>query len=146
MIKEILEILEKEIEVFGKLQYLLKDKQVAIVNFDYDSLQGILSKEMEILDKISELEDSRIELFSKLTGVEREKVEKMSLNEIISRLEVNADDKEKFEKFAGRLKDCISSVKKLNDVNRYLLSHSLKFTKGMLELFSGARKILNKKI
>ncbi len=115
------------VEFKNKLQTLKKiaeEKQKAIVEFDYEKIEYVVKQEGEIVAEIE-----------KFFGAD---FEKKKLFDLLQN-----------EPELRRLKDEIENeareVKKLNSENRYLLSHSLSFVKGLIEVFQEAGKI-NKRV
>lgn len=115
------------IEFKNKLKTLKKvaeEKQKAIVEFDYDRIEDAVKQEEEIVAEIE-----------KFFGAD---FEKKKLFDLLK------NDPE-LCKLRDEIESEASEVKKLNSENRYLLSHSISFVKGLIEVFQEAGKI-NKRV
>ncbi len=102
---------------FEKLKKVAMEKQKAIIELDYDKLDDVIKAESTVIDEISEIE--KIFTFNFGDG---------KLISIIS------GDPE-LEKLRDEIKKEVGDVRKLNIENRYLLGHSIAFTRKLMELF-----------
>ncbi len=102
---------------FEKLKKVAMEKQKAIIELDYDKLDDVIKAESTVIDEISEIE--KIFTFNFGDG---------KLSSII-----NGDPE--LEKLRDEIKKEAGDVRKLNVENRYLLGHSIAFTRKLMELF-----------
>ncbi len=64
---------------------------------------------------------------------------------IISEIILNADEMKKLEDGKDELISLLKDIRRINFENRYLISHSLSFTKKLIEFFNETNK-LNKRV
>ena len=109
------------------LKKIAEEKQKAIVEFDYGKIEDAVKQEEKIISEILEIH----KFFASSSDAKK-------------LAELSRSDPE-LHKLRSEIESEAGEVRKLNSENRYLLSHSLMFVKGLIEVFQEAGKI-NKKV
>jgi flagellar biosynthesis/type III secretory pathway chaperone len=108
-------------------------------------------KPMEILTKLKgklkTLKETLEEKQRAIVSLNYEEIEKRTkeAEAIISEITLSADEVKKLENGKDELILLLNEIRRINFENRYLISHSLFFTKKLMEFFDEVKKV-NKKV
>jgi len=130
---DLVEILTEEVNLYGQLSKLLKNKQDAIVIGDVEKLRSCLQDEQPITQDALMLADRRKDCVASLS-----QIYKMDESELKLKIIINIAPPKysiKLMNLKYRIKDNLDLITKINRENSYLLNFSIKHVKGLVNIF-----------
>lgn len=132
---KILGNLEKEKEFYTELTELSTRKTDIIIKKQVDVLDKLVDLEQEIIAHIGELESDREKLVERLAGVKGVTPESITLSRLIEWSD--EDIKIQFATLQEELGNIIQRQKKLNEINTKLIKSNLEYIGFALHLMAG---------
>ena len=127
--KYLVELLEKETDIYGSYLELALRKKKALIDNDIDRLDQITGEEKALSTKILALEAARTE-YLREEGFQGS----ITLNELLPKL--SPEDRTQVEKISENLREVLTNCKKFNDNNVALLKQSSNYINHMIKVFS----------
>lgn len=127
--KHLIEILEKETNVYSNYLDLAVKKKQALIDNNIDALELITDEEKKLSTKILALEAARLEHLREQgypTGIQ--------LDQLLPKLA--AEERDEVKSSAEKLKEVLSQCKKFSDNNMALLKQSSNYINHMIKTFS----------
>ena len=138
LIDELITILSKENKEYQDLVILSKEKTNVIVKGDIEYLQKITEAEQSFISRITKLEKERTENVEEIAKVLCRDVKTLTVRDIIEVLNGQIEAKEKLAKVYDEIKNTISQLTSLNEMNKNLIDQSLELIDFDLNLLQGA--------
>lgn len=127
--KYLVELLEKETNIYSSYLELAARKKKALIDNDIDRLDAITSEEKALSTKILALEAARTEYLR-----EEGFPGSITLNELLPKL--SQEDRTQIEGISENLRVVLTNCKKFNDNNVALLKQSSSYINHMIKVFS----------
>ena len=132
LLKELLELLEDEIEIFRSLLPVFKKEKEAVLASELNELNKASAQKEKLLFNMRSLEKKRTHVMNKLAETLEVLPDDLTLTKLAQSVK---------EPYSTRLKNCGSQLLKLtksissaNTGNKNIFAHSLNFVKGALTL------------
>lgn len=138
LIDELITILSKENKEYQDLVVLSKEKTNVIVKGNIEYLQKITEAEQNFIGKITKLEKERMENVEEIARVLCRDAKTLTVRDIIEVLKGQPEAKEKLAKVYDEIKNTISQLTALNEMNKNLIDQSLELIDFDLNLLQGA--------
>jgi flagellar biosynthesis/type III secretory pathway chaperone len=153
LVKELLEILDAEKNIYDGLLNTSKDKTKIIVEGKVDELDKITKMEQSAMLQMSKLEDKREKIINRMASITGEKAESLTVSKLIDY--VDNEDGIKLRSMKDGITKVLTELKELNALNSKLIENSLEYINFSLNLFAsvgvednnynmGAEKLSNK--
>jgi flagellar biosynthesis/type III secretory pathway chaperone len=138
-IEQLGQILQTEADLVEAIAGVMAQKQQSIVRFDSGALGTLTQREQDLLVPFQALEGERARLAEELangTAAERAPGEEppRTVQELLEALDVPPEAA--VSSHAARLRKAVQRVQDLNQQNRMLMAHSLKFVRETLRLIT----------
>jgi flagellar biosynthesis/type III secretory pathway chaperone len=135
--KDLEEILRTEADLAEALAGVMVQKQRSIVEFDAEQLGALTQREQDLMAPFRDLEKERVrvaaELASGLPGQAQTAQEgHIQIRDLVNALEGPAGDSISGQ--AARLRHAVERILNVNQQNRILMQHSLRFVRETLRL------------
>ncbi|MCE2929567.1 MAG: flagellar protein FlgN [Candidatus Caenarcaniphilales bacterium] len=127
--KYLIDLLEKETNVYNNYLDLAVKKKKALIENDFDTIELITEEEKNLSTKVLALEAARIEFLR-----EQGFAANIHINDLIE--QVKGDSKVQLETSAANLRDVLRNCKKFHDSNLSLLKQSSNYINHMIKVFS----------
>jgi len=134
-LQKIVDILEKECELYGILLELSKKKTQVIANADIGELEKIVEMEERLIFELRSLEDKREDLVSGFAEQQGIASEDVTVSYLVSQSE--GQIKEKLKQLQNRLHSIIEEQKQVNQINERLIKNNLEFIDFSIGLIAG---------
>jgi len=127
---ELVEILKAELECLKSIKNLSYEKTDVVINNKVEDLDRITKKEVELINQMASLEESRLNLLN-TWGLDNN----TTLSEIIDRI---TDNKEDLIELADELKANIEEIQARNSMNKELIQDSLEWIEFNINMMTQA--------
>lgn len=134
-VQVIIEILQKQSEVYEQLLELANQKTPVLVRNDVQQLNAILQQERKLIKRSEELEVSRMQHTNIFFANMRSHYRLGKLSDLIKAV-THADDKVTLSRYHGILTELLDELKRKNDKNQQLIQESLSFLDFSIELLT----------
>lgn len=124
LIEELIDVLDKEYEIYNELIPVANEKTKIIVKNDLAALQEITAREQEAVDRITALEHKRNRIMEDIKTVLGKKNE-LSLSELIGFLNQQQKEQKTLTILHDKLKEAVNSLMEVNNRNKSLIEQSL---------------------
>jgi flagellar biosynthesis/type III secretory pathway chaperone len=139
LIDELIDILEKEYEVYQQLIPIADEKTQVIVKNDLNSLQVITSKEQISVDRINALEHKREAIMVNIKTVINRKTEDFNLKTLIGIMEKQPKEQKALSIIHDNLKSIIQRLVEINSRNKSLIQQSLEMIEFNMNFIQSTR-------
>lgn len=125
LLKELIDILNKELKIYNELLKLSKDKTDIIIKGKVSELENIVKNEQTLILKLGGMENKREGIIEGIAG--KLDISSMELN--ISELVKKIEPSKAFElkQYQANFTGLLSELKEINDLNSKLVKNSLEF-------------------
>jgi flagellar biosynthesis/type III secretory pathway chaperone len=127
-------LLSQELDIYHKLYQLAEQKKKLLLEKFSTELQGIVTQEEILVQRLIDIEPERISCVAKIAGRED-----ANLDEAVEAV-AEADGKSDLWMTGSKLKDAVAAIKKINDENQRLLEQALELTQYSIKLITRAPK------
>lgn len=127
--KYLVEILDKEKDVYSSYLNLATEKKQALIDNSYEKIEIITEAEKNLSTKILALEAARIE-FLREQGFPKN----IHINDLIK--QVNDEDRQAIETSVNNLRLVLKECKQFHDSNMSLLKQASNYVNHMIKIFS----------
>jgi flagellar biosynthesis/type III secretory pathway chaperone len=132
-VQVIVEILQKQSEVYERLLELADEKTPVLVRNDVQQLNAIMLQERKLVKRAEELEVSRMTHTNIFFANMRSHYRLGKLTDLIKAVS-NADEKVALNQYHRRLTELLDELKRKNDLNQQLIEQSLEFLDFSIQL------------
>lgn len=129
--KYLIELLEKESDIYGNYLQLALQKKQALIDNNIDIIEQITDQEKALSSKILALEAARTEFLR-----EQGFAGSISLKDLLPQLA--EEDRTQVQACADNLKEVLTQCKKFTDSNMSLLKQSSNYINHMIKVFSSS--------
>lgn len=146
LIRDLITVLEEEEEIYEYLLPITREKKQVIIKNDLQSLQNITVEEQKAIEILNVLEHRREEVIVNIGTVLSMDPNTMKISNIIEVLEKQPEEQGELKAVHIKLKDTVSELKRLNDLNRMLMEQSLEmiaFDLNVLQSMKGTPLVNN---
>ena len=131
--QQLYQILLEELSAYDYLAETVAEKQKAIVSNDLEKIEQLSGIEQLVVNKANRLTTERYRALKQF-------MRSMNLRGVQVRLSgaiklMNGKERELWQRLEKRLYDDVEKIKRINAQNMQLLDTSLRYVKGMIELF-----------
>jgi len=139
LIDELIDILEKEYEVYQQLIPIANEKTQVIVKNDLTSLQEITGKEQSAVDRINSYERKREAVMLNIKTVINRKAQEFNLKTLIELMEKQPKEQKALSIIHDNLKDTIQNLVEINSRNKHLIQQSLEMIEFNMNFIQSTR-------
>ncbi len=146
LIENLINILEQESVEYEALLGLSMKKTPVIVSGDLQALQQITDEEQVVANKITNLDNQRVEIMKDIANVTNKDVNTLKLVNLIQMLESRPSESSKLAEVHDKLKTVVSNMKRVNEQNGELIKQSLEliaFDMNLLQAMNAAPETAN---
>jgi len=144
--EELIDILEKEDELYRELLSLSMEKTPVIISANLENLQKITDEEQLALSKISMLDKKRIQNMKDIANVINRDFNSLKVTDLIEMLKARPNEQKRLAQVFDKLSDTIEQMRRANEQNRELLTSSLEmveFDMNILQAYKAAPETAN---
>lgn len=138
LIEELIDILQKEYEVYQELVPIVEQKTQVIVKNDLVSLQDITGKEQSAIDNINMLEHKREAVMKDIKTVISRKTD-LNLQTLIKLMDKQPKEQRALSLVHDNLKNTIQRLVQANNRNKSLIKHSLEMIEFNMNFIQSTR-------
>jgi flagellar biosynthesis/type III secretory pathway chaperone len=139
LIDELIDILEKEYEVYQQLIPIADEKTQVIVKNDLTSLQDITGKEQISIDRINALENKREAVMVNIKTVINRKAGDFNLKTLIELMEKQPKEQKALSVIHDNLKRSVQRLVEINSRNKSLIQQSLEMIEFNMNFIQSTR-------
>lgn len=139
LIDELIDILDKEHEIYNQLIPVAREKTQIIVSNDTVTLQEITAKEQESVDKITALENKRTRVMEDIRVVLGIKDDNLTLSALIGLLGQQQKEKRSLSLLHDKLKEAVNILVDINNRNKSLIQQSLEMIEFNMNFLQSTR-------
>ncbi len=139
LIEELIDILDKEYEVYQQLIPIADEKTQVIVKNDLTSLQEITGKEQLAVDRINALEHKREAVMANIKTVINRKAGDFNLTTLIKLMEKQPKEQKALSIIHDNLKGTIQRLVAINSRNKSLINQSLEMIEFNMNFIQSTR-------
>ena len=125
LMEELIDTLDAEEVLYGKLIPVEEEKTRAIISNDLEALQDIATREHELVDRTTALEGKREQVVMDIATVLGKDPKTITLEQIVEVLKNQPDDQKKLRDVHDRLKKTVSQLQQVNNQNKELLKEAI---------------------
>ena len=140
LMEDLINTLEQECELYEELLVLSRDKTPIIVSGNIAELTRITDSEQVVVDKISALENKRESVTKDIAEVLNKDLESMKLTNLIEMLAKQPEEQKRLSEIHDRLREAVGTVRKINEHNQDLITHSLEMVEFDLNMIQSLRQ------
>ncbi len=140
LMEDLINTLEQECELYEELLVLSRDKTPIIVSGNIAELTRITDSEQVVVDKISALENKRESVTKDIAEVLNKDLESMKLTNLIEMLAKQPKEQKRLSEIHDRLREAVGTVRKINEHNQDLITHSLEMVEFDLNMLQSLRQ------
>lgn len=138
LIEELIDVLNKEYEIYLQLIPIAGDKTQVIVKNDINTLQKITEKEQEAVDRLSSLEHRRMDIMDNIKTVLNKK-EPLNLKALIGLLDKQPKEQQALSVLHDNLNDAVRKLADTNNRNKTLIQQSLEMIEFNMNFIQSTR-------
>lgn len=139
LIDELIDILEKEYEIYQQLIPIVEEKTQVIVKNDLNSLQEITGKEQTAIDYINTLEHKRENVMVNIKTVINRKSGDLNLQILIKLMDKQPKEQRALSMLHDNLKSAVQRLVKANNRNEHLIQQSLEMIEFNMNFIQSTR-------
>lgn len=132
LLKALIDVLDNQARLYRSLQDVLSVEKSAVVGAKLDALNAARLQKESILSFIENGEKKRIDIFHKICDYLKCPHQGMTLSQLAQRIE--APYSVKLARYTKEISSIVEDVYQKNEVNKSLLSHSLKLVRSSIDL------------
>lgn len=140
-VNDLINILKREIEIYGKLLKISKDKTEIIAKEKVTELENITKLEQTFVSDIGKLETQRDEIVRNLSNDIGINASDVTISSLIKHLDLEKAQKLEFCK--NKLLEIINEIKTVNDLNSKLIQNSIDYINFSLNVLSSVPEVNN---
>ncbi len=140
LMENLISTLEEESGLYEELLVLSQRKTPVIVSGNIAELTKITDEEQVVVDKISALESKRETTTNDIAEVLNRDPESLKLTKLIELLARQPEEQKRLSIVHDRLREAVSNVRRINEHNQDLISHSLEMVEFDLNMIQSMRQ------
>lgn len=141
LIEELISTLDLENSEYEKLLKLSKEKTPIIIEGNIEKLNEIVALEQQHTDKITALENKRIEVVADIATVLNKDVNTLTVRHIIDLLKGQDKEQNMLASVHDKLKLTLNDMVVVNDINKQLLEESLELVDFNINFINGLNRM-----
>jgi flagellar biosynthesis/type III secretory pathway chaperone len=130
----LLALMEKQAQSYDSLRNALHDEKERIIHIDLKGLAETGQKKQSLLGKIEKLEEDRINLMKDFSKVLKISIQSLTVRKLMAY--TRGYDKGRLNKSREALLDLAGEIRRMNQFNKLLISHSLELIIGSYSFLS----------
>ena len=139
LMENLLDVLEKEDDLYQKLLQLSMKKPPVIIKSDITSLQAITDEEQDVVSQINNLDRKREEVMKDIANVLNKDVNTLKLGHLVEMLAGQPKEQAKLSELNERLKETTRRMKSVNEQNKELLATALEMVEFDMNILKGLK-------
>lgn len=139
LMENLIDVLNQEGTEYEELLALSQKKTPAIVRGDLEKLQEITDDEQNLASRITHLEKERVEITTDIANVLNKDVESMKLRSLIEMLEGRPAEQARLAEAHDRLQRVVRELKRANEQNKELLANAMEMVEFEMALLQAAK-------
>lgn len=146
LMENLIEVLNKQYDVYEKLLVLSTEKTTAIVKGSLEDLSRITDEEQGVISILNHYDKEREEVMKDIANVINKDVEGLKISELAQMLSSRPDEQRQLNEVGDKLRDVAFRMKKVNEQNKELLENSLEmiaFDMNLLQAMKQAPETAN---
>ena len=140
LVEELVTILIKEEELYGKLNEYGEQKIQILIDADIPALEKLTELEQEASDELLSLSNKQITNLKDIATVIGKADEQMTVTKLIGYLDAQPDIQAKLTSARDRLLDAAAQMQKINELNSQLLAQAIELAEFDITLFKSMRQ------
>ncbi|WP_350344125.1 flagellar protein FlgN [Proteinivorax tanatarense] len=132
---KMLDKLEEQISLYGKLLKITEKKRDTLVQNAMEQLEEVVEIETKLVKEIADVEQERYSLQKQLAGQMNVPVEEVDTDKLVPLL--NPEQKQRMDKATDDLRKSLSELSMLNQTNKKLLEQSLQMVQYSINYIAG---------
>ena len=141
LIEELINTLESENTEYVELVKISKEKTSVIIKGDVKRLNEMVAMEQIHTDKLTALENKRIEVINDISTVLNRDVNTLTVRHIIDLLKGQDKEQQKLAEVHDRLKLTLNDMVVVNNINKQLLEESLELVDFNINYINGLNQM-----
>lgn len=142
LIEELVDVLEKEAELYQQLIPMSREKTRIIIGNDVTALQGITEKEQLVIEQVNALERKRVEIMDNIKIVINRKSDSLNLKTLIGLLDNQPKEQHELSVLHDKLNISINQLIEYNNRNKDLIQESLDMIEFNMNVIQGSKMVL----
>ncbi|MCR5788348.1 MAG: flagellar protein FlgN [Lachnospiraceae bacterium] len=138
--EELIGTLEEECRLYEQLLALSQKKTPVLVSGKIEELTKITDEEQVVVDRISALDNKRESVTKDIAEVLNKDVSEMKLTKLIEMLAGQPKEQARLSEIHDRLRETAGNVRRINEHNQDLISHSLEMVEFDLNMLQALRQ------
>ena len=139
LIDELINVLQKEADLYEKIIPISELKSVALIKEDLVALEKVTNQEQELLDKAANLEADREKILANMGMVLGKDPKELSLSGLIEILGNQPEERQRLSMVHDKLKKTMSRLVQVNEKNKTLIENSLEMIEFNLNFMQSTR-------
>jgi len=135
-LRQLIHLLEREVELHDRLLRLLREEQALIIEADGDGLDRKVREQEFLVEEIRQLEVDRLALMAELSRRLGVPQDDLSLDRLCGMVE--EDQQAALTLVRARLRAVVDDIRKVNDINRHLIENGLQFLQENIQVLFSA--------
>lgn len=135
IILQLIDVIQKEVEMFERLLKTMKEEQAALVGHDVEALERTVEVQRDLTEKAAALERARAEVVRSLCESMGEDPSVLTMKQIIEK--VGAPHDERLGALRQDLLDLHEEIQRSNQQNALLVKQSMKYVDKSLQILTG---------
>ncbi len=139
LIEDLIGTLDREEKLYANLIPIQEEKIRAIVANDLEALGRLSTKEQEVVDEVTNLENKRMQVTNDIATVLGKVPGTMNLEQIVQVLGKQPDEQKQLQVLHDRLRRTIARLQDLNAQNKELLTQALEMVEYNMNVIRSTR-------
>ncbi len=139
LMENLMDIIEQEADLYGKLLELSKEKTTIIVANDIERLNQITEIEQRYVDAVANADKKREETMKDIANVMNKDLNTLTIPAIVDLLGQRPQEQQRLSIAADRLKENVANMARINAQNQQLISHALEMVEFDLNIVRGLK-------
>lgn len=139
LMENLIDVLNQEGTEYEELLALSQKKTPVIVSGDLEKLQEITDDEQNLASRITHLEKTRVEITTDIANVLNKDVESMKLRNLIEMLNGRPAEQARLAGAHDRLQRVVRELKRTNEQNKELLANAMEMVEFEMSLIQAAK-------
>ncbi len=140
LMENLLEVLTREEEEYEKLVKLEYEKKQILIDGDVPALEKMTDREQDVSSVLRNLEIRREKIMDDMSMVLGKPKSELTIKYMIELLDKQPDEQARLSDLRTRLKETLSELGQINDLNRMLTEQALELVEYDLNLLKSMRQ------
>jgi flagellar biosynthesis/type III secretory pathway chaperone len=134
LFSQLVALMEKQAQSYDSMRSALRDEKERIINIDLQGLAETDQRKQSLLGKIGRLEEDRINLMKDFSKILKISIQGLTVRKLMAY--TRGEDKDRLSKSREALLDLAGEIRRMNQFNKLLISHSLELIVGSYSFLS----------